>query len=265
MTMKKPILRGYYGGIFFEFVLQDRKADAIIILPGFPSGNDFYDLIAFFYGKGYHVFVPRYRGSYQSAGIFLSKNPVDDMIFFIEHLKQGEAKNLWDDKKESFTINKFILVGGSFSGAIACGLAVKHPVFSHLILQAPVWDFSEHNSASDEQDFEKMKEFVRTAYKNCYRFRFKSILKKLNKFDELKPPYYIPKLDIPVLVMHDPNDRAVAFRHTKTYISLLPRATYLEHYLGHKLTEDLLAAYWKDIDKFIKVNYLESDKLGEKK
>ncbi len=261
--MKKPILRGYYGGIFFEYVLQDRKADAVIILPGFPSGNDFYDLIAYFFEKGYHVFVPRYRGSYQSSGIFLSKNPIEDMAFFIEHLRSGEAKNMWDDKKELFTINKLILVGGSFSGAIACGLAAKYPVFSHLILHAPVWDFNEHNSAGDEQDFEKVTNFVKNAYKNCYRFKFKSMKKKLEKFDELKPQYYIPKLDLPMLVMHDPNDRVVAFRHTKKYMSMLPKVTYLEHYFGHKFKPDLLSAFWKEIDKFVKINYLSDEERAK--
>ena len=122
--MKKPILRGYYGGIFFEFVLQDRKADAIFILPGFPSGNDFNDLISFFYEKGYHVFVPRYRGSYQSAGVFLSKNPVDDMIYFLESLEEGSAKNMWDMKKESFKINKKILNHSGYK--VVPALAISH-------------------------------------------------------------------------------------------------------------------------------------------
>ncbi|MBS3065470.1 alpha/beta fold hydrolase [Candidatus Pacearchaeota archaeon] len=255
--MKKPILRGYYGGIFFEFVLQDRTADAIIILPGFPSGNDFWDLIAFFYGKGYHVFVPRYRGTYQSTGVFLSKNPVDDMLFFLENLDGGYAKNMWDMKKEGFKINKKILVSGSFGGPIALALAAKCKKISHLILQAPVWDFKIHNSLGDEQDFEKMTEFVRSAYKNCYRFRFKSLMKKLGKFDELNPAYYLPKVkDIPILIMHDPNDRVVSLRHTKEKIAFLERGTYLEHYLGHKITSDIFSVYWKDIDKFIKINYV---------
>ena len=255
--MKKPILRGYYGGIFFEFVLQDRNADAIILLPGFPSGNDFSDLMAFFYEKGYHVFVPRYRGTYQSSGIFLSKNPVDDISFFIENLNEGSAKNMWDLKKENFKINKKIIVTGSFGGAIALGAAAKIGGISHIILQAPVWDFKEHNSAGDEQNLEKITDFVRTAYKNCYRFRFKSLVKKLDKFKELNPAFYLPRLkELPILVMHDPNDNVVLLKHTKEKMALLQRGTYLEHYLGHKLTRDVLAAYWKDIDKFIKINYV---------
>jgi len=255
--MKKPILRGYYGGVFFEFVLQDRSADAIIILPGFPSGNDFSDLMAFFYEKGYHVFVPRYRGTYQSAGVFLSKSPVDDIAFFMENLDSGYAKNMWDMKRETFKINKKILVSGSFGGSIALGLAARYGKISHLILQAPVWDFRTHNAEGGEQDFDKITEFVRSSYKNCYRFRFKSLTKKLGKFDELNPAYYLPRVkEIPILVMHDPNDNEVLLKHTKEHMTFLERGTYLEHYLGHKLTRDILAAYWKDIDKFIKINYI---------
>lgn len=255
--MKKPILRGYYGGIFFEYVLQDRLADAIILLPGFPSGNEFNEMISFFFEKGYHVFVPRYRGSYQSNGIFLSKNPVDDMIGFLTNLEEGTAKNLWDVKKENFKINKKILVGGSFSGAIALGVAAKYEKIDHIILQAPVWDFKVHNVEGDEQNIEKLTEFVRNAYKNCYRFKFKGLTKKLLKFEELNPAYYLPKVKkTPILVMHDPNDKVVSIRHTNEMMPLLGRGTFLEHHFGHKLERDIFSTFWKDIDKFIKINYV---------
>ncbi len=255
--MKKPILRAYYGSIFFEFVLQDRTADAVIILPGFPGRNDFNELIELFFDRGYHVFVPRYRGTFQSLGVFLSKSPVDDLSMFMSNLDKGFAKSLWDMKKKTFKINKKILVASSFGGAIACGLVAKHQGFSHLILAAPVWDFARHNEKGDEQDLINLTGFVKRAYKNCYRINFNDIVKKLSKFKELSPEYYHTKLkDFPVLVFHDPNDKIVAFRHTKEMLSVLGRATYIEHYLGHGLSVSLLSAFWKDVDKFIKVNYL---------
>lgn len=256
--MKKPILRGYAGSIFFECVLQDGPADAMIILPGFPSGNNFEGLINFFYERKYHVFVPRYRGMYQSLGTFMSKNPVEDVIEFVSSLDKGGVKSLWDGQPVEFKLKKKILLGTSFGGGIALGVAAKYPMFSHLILAAPVWDFAEHNKNGDEQDLNKMAEFVQKAYKNCYRFKFKDLMKKMAKFEELKPDYYITKLEnVPVLAMHDPNDTTVRFNKTKEKIALFPRGTLLEHYFGHKLSEDMINAYWKDIDKFIKINYVE--------
>ncbi len=255
--MKKPVLRGYFGSMFFEFILQDRLADAIIILPGFPSGNDFTDLIDFFYNKGYHVFVPRYRGMYQSTGVFLSKNPIDELVSFLDNLDSGFAKSLWDGKKQGFRINKKIIVGAGFGGALALGLAAKSGKISHLMLQAPIWDFNTHNVNGDEQDMEKMAGFVKSAYKNCYRFTFKNFKRKMKKFTELTPDFYMQKVkQMPVLVMHDPNDKIVSFKHSQEKMEWLQKKTYLEHYFGHKLTKDMLAAYWKEIDKFIKVNYV---------
>jgi esterase/lipase len=255
--MKKPVLRAYYGGIFFEFVLQDRIADAVIILPGFPGRNDFNELIELFYDRGYHVFVPRYRGTFQSLGEFLSKSPVDDLIMFMRNLDKGFAKSLWDMKKLNFKVNKKILVSSSFGGAIACGLIAKCPGFSHLILAAPVWDFARHNEKGDEQDLIHLTEFVKRAYKNCYRFEFDDLAKRLSKFKELNPEFYFPKIkDFPILVLHDPNDKIVAFRHTKEMLGVLGKTTYIEHYLGHGLSASLLSAFWKDVDKFIKVNYI---------
>jgi hypothetical protein len=63
--------------------------------------------------------------------------------------------------------------------------------------------------------------------------------------------------------MHDPNDRVVAFRHTKKYLGMMPRATYLEHYFGHKFKPDLLSAFWKEIDKFVKINYLSDEERAK--
>lgn len=255
--MKKPILKSYYGGIFFEFALQDRFADAVVILPGFPARNDFNELMGAFYDKGYHVFAPRYKGSYQSTGNFLARNPVNDLIMFVKNLDKGMAKSLWDNSKQYFKIHKKILVSNSFGGAVALGLAAKSGKFSHLILAAPVWDFKKHNENWDEQNLQQLTDFVKRAYKSCYRIEFENINKKLEKFKETQPEYYLPKLQkFPILVFHDPNDKVVSFNHTKEMLPKLQKATYIEHYLGHELNEALLRTYWKEIDKFIKINYV---------
>ncbi|MDP3881712.1 MAG: alpha/beta fold hydrolase [Nanoarchaeota archaeon] len=255
--MKKPLLKAYYGGIFFEFVLQDRLADAVIILPGFPGRNDYNELVELFFDRGYHVFVPRYRGSYQSSGTFLSKNPVDDLIMFSKNLDKGFAKSLWDMKKQSFKINKKILIAGSFGGSIACGLAAKQSDFSYIVLASPVWDFTNHNKDGGEQDLKHLTTFCERAYRNCYRINFKDLQTKMAKFKELSPEYYISALmNLPILVFHDPNDKIVSFNHTKEMLPKLNKVTYIEHYLGHGLTDDLINAFWKEVDKFIKINYV---------
>lgn len=69
--MEKPILKAYYGDIFFEFIVHDKPAEAILYLEGFPSSGSHEQEIGFLYKKGYNVFVPHYKGTYQSRGRFL--------------------------------------------------------------------------------------------------------------------------------------------------------------------------------------------------
>ena len=266
--MKKPISSAYYGGIFFDFILHDRTADAAIILPNFPSHNSYEKLMKFWFDRGYHVFVPRYRGTYQSNGKFLGKNVAEDMIEFVRNFDKGYIKNLWDGKKKTFKVHKKILIAGGFSGAIACGMAAKSNLFSHLILASPIWDFSSHNSDGNEQDLAALIEFVSKSYKNCYRFSFKNLKRVLGKYKELHPNYYLPRLhdgNFPVLVFHDPNDKNVSFAKTKSVIERMPNVTLIEHYLGHGLSDDLFSVFWKDVDKFIKINYIESENKEKEK
>jgi len=172
-------------------------------------------------------------------------------------MDKGYAKSLWDMRKHEFKINKKIIVTGSFGGTIACGLAAKQPGFSHLILASPIWDFARHNEKGDEQDLKHLTEFAARAYKNCYRVGFKDLQARMAKFKELNPEYYISAImNLPILVFHDPNDKVISFNHTKEMLPKLNNATYIEHYLGHGLNDHLINAFWKEVDKFVKINYL---------
>ena len=243
--MAKPILKTYCNEIFFEFLTQKDPAHAIIILPGFPSSNNKDDLMRFFYNKGFNVFYIRYRGSFQSNGSFLEKNIVDDMINFINFIKKGKAISLWDEEEKLFKNKKIILLSGSFGGAITCGIAVKSKnLISKIILSAPVWDFNKHNTTYNEQDLSPLLGFVKRAYKNLYRIKFKNLIIQLNKFKELSPEYYLKRLNCPVLILHDPEDKTVSIEHTFQMIKKIKKGQLIEHHLGHGLSKDLIKKYW---------------------
>jgi pimeloyl-ACP methyl ester carboxylesterase len=249
---KNYIMKSYYGDTFFEFILQPKAADAIVLLPGFPSKNFNDDILYFFNEKGYHVFFPRYKGSYQSNGKFLKTNIVTDLASFTKQLNKGKATNLWDNKLIKFKIKEKILLGGSFSGAIACGLAANTKEFSKIILSAPVWDFSKHNKDGGEQELHNLTNFVKKAYKNLYRFEFEDIQRELIKVKELDPKNYAYKLNMPILIFHDSHDETVSIEHTRAMVKRLKGAKLIEHSLGHGLSLDLMTKFYKDISKFIR-------------
>lgn len=250
--MKKYILKAYYRDIFFEFILQDRRADVACFLPGFPSSNNYDSLMRFLYEKGFHVFTIRYKGSYQSKGRFLETNIIKDLLYFVENLKSGKVTSLWDLKEFSFKIRKKYLFASSFGGAIACGLVAKTNFFNKMVLFAPVWDFSKHNKKYKEQDLKHLTEFTKRAFQNCYRFKFGDIQKKLERFEEVKLKKYIEKLNIPVLVFHAHNDKTVSIHHSLNIIKNKSNVKLIKHDLGHGPKTELLKKYWYKFNNFLK-------------
>ena len=104
--MEKPVLKSYFGDIFFEYIVHETAADAILYLEGFPSSGSHKREIEFLYKEGYNVFIPHYKGTYQSRGKFLKDDIVYDLKIFVDKLRKGTAINLWDLSKINFKMSK---------------------------------------------------------------------------------------------------------------------------------------------------------------
>ncbi len=262
---EKPILKAYYDDMFFEFLVHGReegwKRDSIVLLPGFPSSNNYDSEMRYLYSRGFNVFFPRYKGTYQSKGNgksgFLGSNIVQDLKEFISELKKGKAKSLWDNTLVEFsTDGKIILFGGSFSGAVACGLGAVDKDIRKIVLFSPVWDFKKHNESGDEQDLEKFLPFIKRAYKNLYRIGFENLSKKMGEFKECSPEFYLNRLagnETGVLVFNDPEDKTVSIKHTLNIIKIHPWIKSTEHNKGHDgRTSGLIELRWQEIAEFLR-------------
>ncbi len=222
-------------------------------MPGFPSSNNEDKLMRLFYEKGFNIFYLRYKGTFQSKGYFLESNPTTDLIQCIKQINKGKTVSLWDMKEKNFKNKDIIILTGSFGGAIACGIAAKSKqLISKIILSAPVWDFDKHNTKHKEQDLSQLLEFVKRAYQNLYRIRFTNLKDQLRKFKELSPDYYLQKINCPLIVFHDKEDKTVSIENTKEMIKKIKKIRIIEHNLGHGLSEELIKKYWNEIEKFIK-------------
>ena len=252
--MKKPILKAYYGDIFFEFLIHDIKKDSIILLSGFPSSNCMDEIIYFLHEKGFNVFVPRYKGTFQSKGEFLKTNPIIDLVEFITQLKKGRATSLWNMKNISFEIGQIFVFGGSFGGSIGCALAATSKDISKAVLATPVWDYEIHNKEFKEQDLNQLTKFVKRAFKNLYRYKFNSLPKEIKRFKEFSLPFYKKNLKTHTLVFHDPNDSAVSVEHSRRVVKYIKNIKLIETNTGHGLTIKLLDKYYPKIEAFLKIN-----------
>jgi len=246
--MKKIVLKSHYDEIFFEFLVHTEPKDTIVYLKGFPSSADQKEKLEFFYEKGYNVFAPSYRGTFQSKGRFLEKDIVQDIINFIKKVRKGKAINLWDGSLVNFGVKKLFLIGGSFSGALCCALSSRE-YSDKTVLFSPVLDFKKLNEKGDEQEINQLISFVKKAYKNLIRIGFKDMKKKISKYKRLSPNYYLPRLNNPLLVFHDPKDKIVSIRLSR---ELLKRQNVklIEHSFGHSPTKTLKEK-WPEIKKFL--------------
>ena len=77
--------------IISEFLPSLRPSKKVIIfcggMPSYPGKKN--DLMEFIAKKGFWIFLPRYRGSWESAGSFLKISPHYDIIDIIDQLPKG--------------------------------------------------------------------------------------------------------------------------------------------------------------------------------
>lgn len=85
--------------IVCEYVRPASRSNRVIILcsgmPSYPGRRE--ALMEFLSSKGYWVFVPRYRGTWESEGEFMRKSPHVDVLDVIKELSTGFT-DLWSGK-----------------------------------------------------------------------------------------------------------------------------------------------------------------------
>lgn len=223
------VLRAYAGDIFFYFKVHEEPKPAIIYLSGFPSNGSYDDKINLLYEKGYNVFVPLYRGSFQSNGSFLERNPVRDLEEFYDYISKGKAIELYNEKEINFKNTCTYLYGSSYGGSMALGLAAVRSI-DKIVLSGPVWSWDSHSEK--EEDLQQLIGFVKRAFKHLYRLDTEDLQGRLREFEELKPAFYKDKINAELLVFHDTEDKVVNYKHTEKHARDL-KSKVVKHNYGH--------------------------------
>ncbi|MFH1501041.1 MAG: prolyl oligopeptidase family serine peptidase [archaeon] len=154
--------------IISEFAIPKSKTNKVIIIcGGMPGGPSKKEVIELLCKKGYWVFAPRYRGSWESHGKFLKKSPHIDILDVIEGINKGFV-DLWSNKKYLIKSLEIFLLGISFGGPAAI-LASKHPKVKKVLAISPVIDW---RVDSKVEPIDKLGKFVKIAFGNGYRFSF---------------------------------------------------------------------------------------------
>lgn len=162
-----------YKGMIIEFLPPCRRDYAqhnniMILCDGMPSVPNKKSLMEWFSAKGYWVFYPRYRGTWESTGTFLSQEPFHDIVECIDVVTQHTGfVSIWT--KEHFVINpggSIYVIGASFGGSVAL-LSAMDPRVTKSIAIAPIVDW---RIPSEREPLDWLQDVLKQSFGEAYRF-----------------------------------------------------------------------------------------------
>lgn len=206
--MPHPLRTRFAEEILTEFLppaKPQKKQKAIILCTGMPTSPSKNSLLRFWSNKGYWVFLPRYRGTWESDGIFLKESPHIDILDVINGITKKFTTINRTPQSFSPSFEKIHLIGSSFGGAAAL-LCSNNKLVSKVIALSPVVDWK---AEGQDEPFDWFAKYVQKAFGQAYRF-------SINDWDRLqKTPFYNPTDNIQkingkkICIIHSHNDRII--------------------------------------------------------
>ena len=141
--------------------------EAIVLATGVPSVPKHKDVLQFWSRKGYWVFYPRYRGTWESDGCFLDRSPALDITDIAEDLSHyTSVRDLFTGTDIPCQPSRIHIIGVSFGGPAAF-FASNHTSVTSATAISPVVDFREE---SDAEPMDWLYQFLGEAFGGAYRF-----------------------------------------------------------------------------------------------
>ena len=238
--------------IVAEFVPPARagkKQKVIILCDGMPSIPRKQPLMTFLSEKGYWVFYPRYRGSWESGGQFLEKSPHEDILDVIDGLSK-EVRDVTFGKRFSVRPDEVFVIGGSFGGAAAV-LASLDPRVKKAIANCPVvdWSILAHSEKAETSN-PSYAAYIREAFGNAYRLSDKN-WNKLRNGRFYNPVFHGGEITpSKVMMFHAKDDPYVPYKSVERFAKRTGVSLKLLARGGHVSTQYIVPRYWAEIKRF---------------
>jgi alpha-beta hydrolase superfamily lysophospholipase len=209
-----------------------KRQRVMIILDGAPSIPTKSSLVHFFSRKGFLAIYPRFRGAWESDGVFLRKSPEQDVLDIIDSLPRG---------------SEIFIIAPSFGGPAGI-LASRDSRVVKVVCISPVVDWQAPSKAEPLPWLEK---FMHEAFGNGYRFG-KNEWKKLSGGKFYNPMRHAAEIDgSKLLIFHARDDESVRSREVEKFARATGATLKLFKTGGHLSTVRTINRNWKQIKKFI--------------
>jgi pimeloyl-ACP methyl ester carboxylesterase len=222
---------------------------AIVLCDGMPSIPRKQPLAEFLCSKGYWVFYPRYRGAWESGGVFLERSPHLDILDVISGLSK-EFRELAFRRRFRVAADQVFVIGGSFGGATAI-LASLDPRVRKVVANCPVVDWAilprEEKKETSNPSYAA---YIRSAFGNGYRLSDKN-WKKLGDGKFCNPAYHAREVTASkVMMFHAQDDPYVPYRSVLKFARDTGVRMKLFRRGGHLSTDWIVRKYWGEIREF---------------
>jgi len=248
----KPIEGGrtrFGRDIVAEFWMPTKPSQkAIILCDGCPTVPSKRKVGEFLARKGFWVFHPRYRGSWESGGKFLQKSPHEDVLLVADAINKGFV-NIYDDTQYLLDITEIVVVGSSFGGAAAL-LASCDPRIAKTVALSPMVDW---RAKSKGESFEYFVRTIHEAFGEGYRLDPKGF-EKLESGKFFNPALETRSMDPKKLfVVHTLDDKVIPIAPLRRFAKAIRLRPLILKTGGHFSTGAIMdREIWKAVSTFLK-------------
>jgi pimeloyl-ACP methyl ester carboxylesterase len=248
----------FAGDIVTEFLPPARAGKirrAIILCDGMPSIPRKQGLAEFLSSKGYWVFYPRYRGAWESGGVFLERSPHLDVLDVVGGLSQEFRELAFGRRfRVSSDLDEVFVIGGSFGGAAAILCSLDSRV-KKVIANCPVVDWAIlARSEKKETSNPSYAGYIRAAFGNGYRLSHKN-WKKLRGGKFYNPAYHASEINpSKIMIFHAQDDPYVPYQSVVKFARVTGVRLKLLRRGGHLSTDLTVRGYWAQIREFFEGN-----------
>ena len=233
--------------ILCEFAPPAKPSRKVIILAkGLPSQPRNEDVMLFLARKGYWVFLPRYRGSWESTGWFLQHAPSHDIKDVIDQLAKGFVA-IDNSARYKIPNPEIYLIGNSFGGA-AMLLTSAHPKVKKTVVLSPATDWR----TLPKNEWGRRFAYISTAFGGAYRSKPQYVK------EFMTGNLYNPTLKAKtvqgkkILIIHPKDDRDISYKDSIVFAQKTGCTLALPKHGKHMAMSDVRnPGIWNIIRKFI--------------
>jgi esterase/lipase len=249
MQMLRTRFARYIVTEFLPPARRRKKERVIILCDGMPSIPRKQPLAEFLSAKGYWVFYPRYRGSWESGGEFLKRSPHEDILDVIGGL-QREFRDLAFGRRFRVRADEIFVIGGSFGGtaAILCSIDAR---VKKVIANCPVVNWAILRGEQEKETSNRSyATYIREAFGRAYRLSNRN-WEKLSHGKFYNPADRAKEITAAkVMMFHAQDDPFVPYQTVVKFAEETGAELKLFRRGGHLSTEMIVRKYWGKIRDF---------------